>query len=579
MTRTPLGRWFRWAWRLRRLIQPREIHLTLFYAGLVGAFSAVAYWLFREALDALIPLFTGFHGDIVDAARALPPWRRALTPALGGLLAGLALYLGNRLLRGQRATDYMEAIVIGDGVVRARPSLVKSLSALLTNASGGSIGREGPVVQMGAVLASAVGRVLRLSPARLRLMVACGGAAGIASVYNAPIAGALFIAEIVLGTIAMETFGPLLCASVVGTLVSRELLGAEPLFGRPMFSLESPQELLLYLGLGLLMGGTAALFIRALRVIEGWFQGLPGPVWSRLAAGGLITGAISLGLPEVWGNGYGVVNQILADAWAPAALVALVAGKFLATAATVGSGAAGGVFTPALFLGVGLGSLYGEVVHALWPNVTAPPEAYALVGMGCFLAAATHAPLMAILMLSEMTLDYDIVLPLMLGAVLAYFTGRAVEPASMYSRSLAHKRAENPAPPATLTVGELMKPPPEGVAEAAPLDEVARRYLRQRSTHLEVVDAQGRLAGALSMRELDPHLHTPELARLVTAADVMQPDLAAVPADATLGRALELFARQDRDHLPVVDPADPRRWIGQLSRTDVLLSLAQAERR
>ncbi|MFN0066001.1 MAG: ClcB-like voltage-gated chloride channel protein [Limisphaerales bacterium] len=578
MTDAAPGWAFRRWWRLRRLLRPREIHVTLFYAGLVGALSAVAYWVFREALAGAQWLFTQHDGDIVDAARALPPWRRALTPAAGGLFAGLALYLGSRLTRGQKMTDYMEAAVIGDGVIRARPSLVRALSALFTNASGGSIGREGPVVQMGTVLASMLGRLRGMSPARLRLMVACGGAAGIASVYNAPIAGALFMAEIVLGSIAMETFGPLIVASVVGTVLTREFLGGEPIFGRPTFLLTSPGELLLYTALGLGLGVAAALWIRLLRAAERGFQRLKWPPWLRLAAGGMIVGAISLGKPEVWGNGYSVVNDILHGGWLPGALTLLLFAKLAATLATAGSGAAGGVFTPTLFLGVAMGALFGQAAHGLWPAATGDPEGYALVGMGSFLAATTHAPLTAVLMVFEMTLDYDIVLPLMVAAVLAYFTGSALEKSSVYSRSLERVRAESPAAPRTRSVGDLLKPAPACVVESSSLEEVARRYLKQPSTHLEVVDAAGRLVGAISMRELDAHLHTPELARLVSAGDVMQPAVPAVPADALLGTALELFAQHDRDHLPVVDPAEPRRVVGLISRSDVLLSLAQAER-
>lgn len=572
------GRAFRRWWRLRRLLRPREIHVTLFHAGLVGALSAVAYWVFREALAGAQWLFTQHDGDIVDAARALPAWRRALTPAVGGLFAGLALYLGSRLTRGQKMTDYMEAAVIGDGVIRARPSLVRALSALFTNASGGSIGREGPVVQMGTVLASKLGRLRGMSPARLRLMVACGGAAGIASVYNAPIAGALFMAEIVIGSIAMETFGPLIVASVVGTVLTREFLGGEPIFGRPTFQLTSPGELLLYTALGLGLGVAAAFFVRLLRRAEGVFQGLKWPPWLRLAAGGMIVGAISLGKPEVWGNGYSVVNDILRGGWLPGALTLLLFAKLAATLATAGSGAAGGVFTPTLFLGVAMGALFGQAVHALWPDATGDPEGYALVGMGGFLAATTHAPLTAVLMVFEMTLDYDIVLPLMIAGVLAYFTGSALEKSSVYSRSLERVRAESPAVPRTHSVGDLMKPAPACVVESTSLEEVARRYLKQPSTHLEVVDAAGRLVGAISMRELDAHLHTPELARLVSAGDVMQHTVPAVAADAPLGAALELFAHHERDHLPVVDPAEPRRVVGLISRSDVLLSLAQTGR-
>ncbi|MSR65465.1 MAG: voltage-gated chloride channel ClcB [Verrucomicrobiae bacterium] len=430
---------------LAEKLRPSELQSTLFWAGIVGFFGGLSSVLFREAISRLQLLLTHRHGDFVEIATDLEWWGRLLVPTAGGFLAGAVLYFGMRLTRGQSSTDYLEAIALGDGVIRSRPTLVKSISSLLSIASGGSIGREGSMSQLGAWLASLVGRKAGFSTPRLRLMVACGGAAGIAAAYNAPIAGALFVAEIVLGSIAMESFGPLIFASVISTLTARTLLGGEPIFKIPHFHLVSGWELIPYLLLGLVAGVVAPLFLRLLRANEKLFSRLKLPAYLRLALGGLVVGVISIYVPEAWGNGYSVVSSILESQWLWQTLLAVLLCKVIATAAMFGSGAAGGVFTPTLFVGAALGCLFGMPIHYYWPAAT--PSAYALVGMGCLLAGTTHAPLMAILILFEMTLDYEIILPLMLACVTSYYVSISFGRRSIYSESLKRKEPGEPMVP------------------------------------------------------------------------------------------------------------------------------------
>ncbi|SDX24874.1 ClcB-like voltage-gated chloride channel protein [Thiocapsa roseopersicina] len=415
----------------------------LLLAALAGLLGALVTVVFREGIHGLEWLLVGHSGSLVVMALGLPPWQRLLLPAVGGLVAGLILeQIGGRL-RGRTTTDYMEAVAVGDGWISVRQSLVKSASSLVTVASGGSIGREGAMVQLSAMVASTIGRVARFPRDRLRLLVAAGAAAGLAAAYNAPIAATLFVAEIVLGSIAIQHIGPLIVAAVIASVTVHDIMGYAPVYEIPAFSLVSDWELGLYVLLGIVAGHMAPIFLGLLGHSHRAFARLPMPLSARMALGGLIVGAISMYEPAVWGNGYSVVNTVLHEPWVWQALLTVMVLKMIATAATHGSGAVGGAFTPTLFVGALLGVLFGTAVHAVLPVGTGPPSAYAVVGMGAMLAATTHAPLMSIMMVFEMTMDYEIVLPLMLAVVTAHYTVRRyVDVAPMYAESLLPREAD-----------------------------------------------------------------------------------------------------------------------------------------
>nr|WP_224788784.1 ClcB-like voltage-gated chloride channel protein [Pandoraea terrae] len=426
---------------VRRQFAPNTVQITLLLAGFVGLLGALATVAFREALGGLQFLLAGHHAGMVELAKHLNWWQRLLLPTAGGLVAGLILQYSTRWVPKKGADDYMEAIAIGSGVISLRQTLVKSLSSLCSVASGASIGREGPMVQLAAMFASLVGRVLAFPPERLRLLVACGATAGITSAYNAPIAGALFISEIVYGSITTATLGPLVVASVIANIVIRQFLGYDAVYQMPRFDFVSGWEVFFYLGLGVLAGVLAPLFLRLLDTAKQGFGSLTVPLFARLALGGLGVGILSLHVPQVWGNGYSVVNSILHSSWAWQALAMVLLFKVLATASSAGSGAVGGVFTPTLFVGAALGSLYGIGMNALAPETASVASSYAVVGMGAFLAATTYAPLMSILMIFEMTLSYQVVLPLMLACITAYLTAHALREDSVYAKSLHRNRA------------------------------------------------------------------------------------------------------------------------------------------
>jgi CIC family chloride channel protein len=569
-----LRRLLKWRVWLAELKLPGGVQVILLWAGLVGLLGGLSAALFRELLDRTQHLFTGSEGDVVESFWMLDWWWRLLVPAAGGLLAGLIMHFGSRLAPGKSTTDFMEAVAVGDGVIRVRQSLVKSASSLASLASGGSIGREGVMVQLSAMLASLTGRLARFSTPRLRLLVACGAAAGIASAYKAPIAGALFVAEIVLGSIAMESFGPLVFASVVATMVTRSFSGSAPIFEVPHFQLVSPWELFPYLALGLIGGGVAPWFLRVLRKSEQLFSKIKAPVFVRMALGGLIVGALATYRPEVCGNGYSVVDSILHTSWAWQMLVVVLVFKILATAATSGSGAVGGVFTPTLFVGAAVGSLFGQLVQYTWPTDVANPNAYALVGMGCLLAGTTHAPLMAILMIFEMTLSYEIVLPLMLACVTSYYVSTMIERRSIYSESLRRKEPISPRPVSDLRVQDLFRPDAVFVLDTARFREIAEKFATHRHNYLYVVNGAHALRGAISLHDIKEYLNEPDFGGVVIAGDLMHENLPVVTPETSLPDALERFSRHDGNRLPVVSDPESRRLLGSLSSMDLLLTLA-----
>ncbi len=572
----PALRWLKWGVRLAKWAHPNELQSNLLWAALIGLVGGVSSIAFRHAIQGLLWLFTQHTGALVAVALLLPAWRRLIIPPLGGFLAGLVLHFAARFSRSQPSTDYMEAVVLGHGTIHLRPSLAKTTSSLLTIASGGSIGREGAMVQFAATLASFIGRHAgRLSMPRLRLLVACGAAAGIAAVYDVTIAAALFVAEIVIGSIAMESLGPLVLAAVASSLTARHFGVNEAYVTSPPFELLSAWEMIPYLLMGLTLGLAAPAFVQLLRKSEELFVRWTPHLYLRLALGGLIVGLLSVPFPEVWGNGRSMVNLILQNPWPWQVLALLLVCKVVATAATTGSGAVGGVFTPTLFTGAMLGCLFGHAAVALWPGQTAGPQAYALVGMGGFLAAVTRAPLMAMLMVFEMTLNYGVIAPLLLVSVVAYYTASTLLSDSIYSEALRRKRAEiAAAEPEMATVADLMQPAPPRVLESAPFQEVARFFTSQPYDQLLVVDREGQLRGTVALQDVKNQLQDVELAYLLTASDLVRPDVQTVTPETRLVEALEAFRHDEGERLPVIRNSQDRLLVGWVSKTDLLLAVA-----
>lgn len=557
--------------RAQTLFRLSDAHTMLVWSVIVGIGGALATVAFREGIELIQRAVSGTSGSFTEMAKRLPWQIRFWLPAAGGFLAGCVLLVAQRDARKQSKTDYMEAVALGDGVVPVRQSLWRSASSLLTIGSGGSIGREGPMVQLAALAASLVGRFAHFDPPRLRLLVACGAAAGITSAYNAPIAGAFFVCEIVLGSIAMESFGPVVVASVVANIVMREFAGYKPPYEMPVFPAVAGWEVLFFVALGLLCGAAAPQFLRLLELSKTQFRRLPAPLPVRLAAGGLVVGVISVWVPDVWGNGYSVVNAILHSPWTWQALVAVLVFKLIATAATAGSGAVGGIFTPTLFVGAVAGSLFGIALHALLPEHVSAWYAYAIVGMGAFLAGATQAPLMAILMIFEMTLSYQVVLPLMVSCVVAYFAARALGRTSMYEITLhRHRDDEERTRLRAAQMRDLIQPAATVVPLTASVADMTRVFLEYPVKYLYVTDDAGRFRGAVALKDITSDLLEKRDTTHKRAANYLHTPFPLLTPDMPIGTALEHFMRFQGERLPVVEREDEPTLAGVVYKTSLL---------
>jgi chloride channel protein, CIC family len=420
--------------------------LVFCIAGLIGLAGALLVLLFRLSFLDIRHLFAAKAAGMVDLAQDLPWWGRLVLPVAGGALAGVFLEYGLHWMPHTGSDDYLEAIRIGDGRLSIRHTLIKSLASLCSISTGASIVREGPMVQLAAMAGSALGRLLRLPPEKLRLLVACGAAAGLAAAYNAPIAGLLFIVEIAFGSLSKKSLKPMIVSSVIAVVVTHHFFGIKPVYQIPDFSVASDWATLSYLGLGLVCGFLAPVFRCALDLSRRAFRGLGrSRVWT-MALGGLGVGLISIWNPDVWGNGYSVVNSILHANWTWRALLLILVLKIVATSLSYGSGAVGGVFTPTLFVGAAVGALYGQFALHGQLGQGASLVSYTIVGMGAFLAAVTYAPLMSILMIYELTLSYEIVLPLMLACVIGHHIAQSIRTDSIYDQQGCHLIEHVPEP-------------------------------------------------------------------------------------------------------------------------------------
>jgi CIC family chloride channel protein len=351
----------------------------------------------------------------------------------------------------------------------------------------------------------------------------------------------------------------------------REFAGYRPPYEMPVFPTVTGVEVLLFVVLGLLSGVLAPHFLRLLAASRKRFSTLPLPLPLRHALGGLIVGVISIWWPEVWGNGYEVVNSLLHEPWTWTALLTVLVFKLIATAATAGSGAVGGIFTPTLFVGAVLGCLYGIGVHTIWPDSTSAPFAYAMVGMGAFLAAATHAPLMAILMIFEMTLSYQVVLPLMLSCVVAYFISRAIAKTSMYEITLRRNREEQERTRLRATqMRELIRPAETVVLPNASVQDMTRVFLEYPVKYLYVANQSGAFLGVVALKDITSDLLDKRDTAAKTAADYLQPHFDVLTPDMSLGVALQHFLAFQGERLPVVESAAHPTLAGVVYKTSLL---------
>jgi CIC family chloride channel protein len=473
----------------------------------------------------------------------------------------------------------MEVVAVGRKTVRFRQSLARTASSLAVISTGGSEGREGPIIQMGAAFASVVARGLKVSPERARVLIACGMAAGVAGTYNTPISGTLFVVELVMGSFTMAVFGPAIVSSFVSALVTRAVLGDAPLYQAPPFIVGSIQEMLPYLGLGLLTGFASVLFMRSLRAAKRAFHALGWRDEWRMTLGGVGVGILGIELPQVWGNGFEGTNFLLNAQPVLWICLALFAGKILATSLTIGSGGVGGVFTPGLMTGAALGGSVGIVVARVFPHLASPVSGYALLGMGGLLAGTTRAPFLSIIMMMELTKDENLLLPMMIVAVLSISGAKLFERESIYVEELRAAGVEwSETPESTalvnLKVKDILRTDVSLIPQTTPLSQVLTTFLQTRVFYLFVGDSDGRLLGVIDLHDLkdalnDPDLSDPAIASVIIAGDVVR-EIPFVTPEESLASVNEKLWLRDLGWLPVVDTAERRKFVGMVTRRDLL---------
>ena len=472
----------------------------------MGAGAGLGAIAFRELIVGLTHLFTGHPEYGVDGRQGNPllgvgPWFLLLAPVVGGLLYGPLLSRFAPEARGHGVPEVMLAVARGGGRIRPRVALVKSLASGLCIGSGGSVGREGPIVQIGAALGSAAGQIARVPESRMRLLVACGAAGGISATFNAPIAGVFFALEVILRDWAIESFGVVVLSSVVANAISRAALGDAALLLLTPFHVTSAWQYALFAGLGVAGVIVGLSFTRVLYGLEDLVNGIwRGPSWLRPAVGGVLLGALLFAVPQLYGVGYGVLEKGIGGGYATTFLLALLVGKVLATSLTIAIGGSGGVFAPSLFMGAMVGTAYGDVAHSLLPGIAGPAGAYGVVGMAAVFAAAARAPVTAVMIIIELTGDYAIVLPLMLGVVIATGLAQIISRDTIYTLKLRRRgididAAEAPLP--GLRVADAMSPGLRPARQDEPLGEVVARLAGAGVEAIPVVDGDGRYLGVL----------------------------------------------------------------------------------
>lgn len=573
----------RWAWLTAVREAPWGVPLLATGVGAVAGLGSIA---FRLLVDGFTRLFSGSADYTATPGAAHPgltwlgPYFVLLAPVVGGLLYGPLVDRFAKEARGHGVPEVMLSVAQRGGRIRSGVALVKALASALCIGSGGSVGREGPIVQIGSALGSTLGRLVRVPEGRLRMLVACGAAGGVAATFNAPLAGVFFALELILGDFAAEAFGGVVLASVTASVVGRAAFGDTAFLTLPPFHVDHVAQYLLFAALGVAAGAVGVGFTRVLYLVEDICDRLwRGPEWLRPAAGGLLLGAVLLVLPEMYGVGYPVLERAVEGEYLAGFLLLLLAGKIVATSLTIGIGGSGGVFAPSLFIGAMLGAAYGIAVHGLLPGTAGAIGAYALVGMGAVFAGAARAPITAVVILFELTGEYSIILPLMLAIVLATLVGKVLSRDTVYTLKLRRRGVDLHAPVSGARLGgqrvaTVMEQIPPPLPSTTPLAEAARLLSHSEHGVLPVVDAQGRYLGTITAQDVAEALAEEPGAEPEPPARVG--DLARWPAPVTAGMtlaaALHTLVAASGTGLPVLDE-NRTRLVGWITHQRALRAL------
>ncbi|MEJ2149188.1 MAG: chloride channel protein [Chloroflexota bacterium] len=523
----------------------------------------------------------------------LSGWGKAyavLVPVVGGMIVGPMIYFFAREAKGHGVPEVMEAVALRGGRIRPIVAVIKSLASSITIGSGGSVGREGPIVQIGSALGSSMGQLLHLSDERIRNLVACGAAGGIAATFNSPIAGVTFALELILGEFNVRYFSTVVISAVAASVIGQAFFGSTPAFPVPMqYDITNVWEYAFYPVLGVLAAVVGVLFVRSLYWSEDLFDGWKAvPEWIKPAVGGAILGGLALGyplvtgvtwqgMPQIYNVGYNVIEAALTNQLTLTVVATLLVLKLLATIVTLGSGASGGVFAPSLFMGAMLGTAFGLGINLLFPSITAPPGAYALVGMAAVFSAGAHAPITATLILFELTGDYRIILPLMLtvgvatGLAQTVLRGESIYTLKLTRRGIRLQRGRDIDILRGVMVTEVMSHETETVTTDMTLVELSETFNRTHRHGLPVLDLNGHLWGVVTLSDLDRAVEAEKPRRTpVSEIGTTYPSLKVVYPDETIDTVLTRMGTRGVGRLPVVPRADPDKLLGMIRRGDII---------
>jgi CIC family chloride channel protein len=539
----------------------------LVMAVVVGAGVGLAAVAFRWLVTMATVVFTGTVDYSATEGHPANPWIPWLggafvifAPAVGGLLYGPLVNKFAPEARGHGVPEVMYAITKRGGRIPGKVAIVKSLASAITIGSGGSVGREGPIVQIGSALGSSLGRFVRMPESQFRTLVACGAAGAIAATFNAPIAGVFFALELLLRDFAARSFGVVVLSSVTASIVGRSLLGDDPFLALPTFTIVNPAQFALFAVLGLLAGLTGVGFTKVLYLVEdvcNWaWRGKPE--WLRPVVGGLLLGLLLFALPQMYGVGYPVLEKGVQGGYVFGFLLLLLVGKVLATSLTIGIGGSGGVFAPSLFIGAMLGAAFGQVAGAMFPVFAGQTGTFALVGMGAVFAGATRAPITATIILFELTGEYSIILPLLLAIVIATGVSRVLSKDTIYTLKLRRRGVNVDGGPGGILlhstlVREVMADAPDAVSSRLTPAEGAQIMLESGRRALPVLHRGGEFIGVVTVAALSDTLGNDDDSGAITLSALIETP-AVVGPDDTLDTVLDaVLAASESDGLPVID--------------------------
>lgn len=548
--------------------------------GLLGGAAAV---LFREAIDLVQWAFYGSGSEFFTFGRdQIGWWRIPLATTLGGLIVGLIAY---HLMPGRRpygVADVIEASALKGGRLNLRVGLGAAIISATTIGSGGSSGREGPVVHLAASFCAFLGEKLKLGPALQQTVLGCGVAAGVAASFNAPIAGVFFALEVVVGHYALAAFAPVVIASVTGTLVSRIYFGDFPAFIIPTHEITSFWEFPAFALLGVVSAVGAIVFIWSIGFSQKVFAKIPHlPLWARPALGGLGVGIIGIFIPEILGVGYLATDQALNAELPLTMLLTLIVIKTAATAITLGSGGGGGVFTPSLFIGAMIGGTFGVIATLAQPDLSSGHSAYTLIGMGAMAGAVLGAPISTILMVFELTGDYELTIGVMIATVIASQISLNAIGFSFFSwqlnqRGISLKGGREAAILRSKSVRDVMKDDLLTIGPNESLQEIRSKLLESTYGELFVIGNEKSLVGTITLRDLSQDAFEHDKDDVLKAGDIARKKPPTACVTDTLEKAISILERCGEEHIAVVDTGDGNRLIGVLHERDVLAAYHRA---